>query len=159
MTQLTYGALVKGIEGGLGDSGHNDIVTRVHATLPVLFGRGVIGNAVEGEVALPSATGFVLTGVSVATQLAKPNATGIAQYDAKTPIPVMKKGRIWVLAEQAVNPSSPVFCRYTVNGGTTAVGRFRADADTARADAVTDARWLTTTTAADQLALLEINIP
>lgn len=159
MTQLTYGALVKGIEGGLGDSGHNDIVTRRHATLAVLFGRGVIRNAVEGEVANPSATGFVFEGIAVATQIAKPNATGVAQYDAKTAIPVLRKGRIWVLAEQAVNPSSAVFLRHTANAGTTAPGRFRADIDTAGADAITNARWLTTTTAADQLALLEINIP
>lgn len=156
--QLDYNNLAKNIEGGFGDSGIKDTVTRRCASA-VLFGRGIVTTATEGLSALPSATGFTLDGVSVAKNVATPNATGIAQYDANTPITTLRKGRIWVLAEQAVNPSLPVYLRHTANAGTTAPGRFRADADTARADLVSNARWITTTTVADDLALLEINLP
>ena len=151
-------SLTKAVEGGLGDSGVIDIVSR-RAAVAIPFGYGVIATANEGEGTLPSVTGFILDGVAVQVHKAKDNASAEAQYDANDSASVLKKGRIWVLAEETVDPTSPVFLRHTANGGTTAPGRFRASADTARADEITNARWVTTTTAADQLALLEINMP
>ena len=157
--QTDYSGMPKGVEGGLGDSGIIDIITRRCASI-VKFGYGLIVTATEGLAALPSATGFTFEGISVMIHKAIPNSTGEAQYEIDEAISVLRKGRIWVLSESIVNPSSPVFLRHTVNGGTTAPGRFRIDADTARADDISaNARWLTTTTAIDQLALLEINLP
>jgi hypothetical protein len=74
---------------------------------------------------------------------------------------LVSRGEVWVQVEQAVTPSSPVFTRFNAVGATgtnPAVGRFRTDADTARAVAVPNARFLTSA-AAGGLALLEINIP
>jgi len=156
--QTDYTGMAKGVEGGLADSGLTDKITRRCATI-VKFGYGLIQTAVEGVAALPSATGFVFEGVAVMVHKAKPNSTGVGQYEIDEAITTLRKGRIWVLAEEVVNPSSPVYLRHTVNAGTTAPGRFRASADTARADLISNARWLTTTTAIDQLALLEINLP
>lgn len=156
--QLDYNDLEKAIEGGLADAGHHDMVTR-YADAAILFGRG-LATAGPDKSALPAATGFVFDGISVMKHKAQDNSTNQAQYDANEAISTLRRGRIWVLAEQVVTSvNDPVYLRHTANGGTTAPGRFRIDADTANADQITQARWLTTTTAADELALLEINIP
>jgi hypothetical protein len=74
---------------------------------------------------------------------------------------IVARGEVWVSVEQAVTPVSPVFTRHTLAGATgtnPAVGKFRTDADTAKAVAVANARFLTSA-AAGGLALLQINIP
>lgn len=158
--QTTYpDQLVQNIEGGLGDSGHHDIGSRVNIAAAVRFGLGVIEGAANDEVLLPSATGFVFEGIAVAKHKAQLNSSGQAQYDQYEAISTLRKGRVWVLAETIIAKGDAVFLRHTANAGTTEAGRFGNIADTARADAITQARWLTTTTAIDQLALLEINLP
>lgn len=161
--QLNYDDLKKGVEGGLGDSGVIDTVTR-RAAVAVLFGRGLIQTATEGVAALPSATGFVFEGVSVQRHMAKPNSTGVGQYDANEAISVLRKGRIWVLAETIISPNDGVYLKFsTADGAGGEVGRFRNDVQTLatfpHADLIPGARWITSTTAIDQLALLEINLP
>lgn len=127
---------------------------------PIRFGRGLAEGLSQNLAALPSATGFLFAGVSVQKQKSQANANDIAQYVSGEAVSVLRKGRIWVLAEQIITAiSDPVFLRHTTNAGTTAQGRFRKDADTARADQITNARWLTVTSAADQLAILEVNLP
>ena len=156
--QLDYNDLEKAIEGGLGDAGHHDLVTR-YADAAIPFGRGLVTAGVD-KSALPSATGFVFDGVAIMKHKAQTNADNEAQYEANEAISTLRKGRVWVLAEEAVTSvDDPVYLRHTANAGTTAPGRFRISADTARADQITNARWLTTTTGADELALLEINTP
>jgi hypothetical protein len=100
---------------------------------------------------------------------------GVTPYDASLPplgsIPgyagawaagitasILRKGRIWVLVEQDVDPTLPVYVRYSASGGNTTLGKFRVDADSSHALQLAPARWLTTTTAGS-LALLEVNIP
>jgi len=80
-----------------------------------------------------------------------------AQYPATEPIRIRRKGRVYVYAEQAVNPTLPVYLRYTANGGLTP-GNFRVDADTSKAMVIANAAWVSTTSAAG-LAVLEINAP
>ncbi len=156
--QLNYDDLLPSVEGGLGDAGHHDIVSRFSSSI-VLFGQGL---AVVGpdESAQPSATGFVFEGVALKVNLPLNNATGLAQYDANKAISVLRKGRVWVKSESIITNiiTNGVFLRHTVNGALIP-GQFRIDADTARADQITTARWLTTTAAINQLALLEFNIP
>lgn len=156
--QLDYNDLAKAVEGGLADAGFTDLVTR-YADVAIAFGKGLV-TAGPDKSALPSATGFVFDGVAIMKHKAQQNSTNSAQYEANEAISTMRKGRVWVLAEQQITSvDDPVYLRHTANGGTTAPGRFRIDADTSNADLISQARWLTTTTAADELALLEINIP
>lgn len=128
---------------------------------PILFGRGLAQNLTDADlIALPSATGFTLAGVSMASQIPTPNDDGIAKYEDGVAVPVLKKGRIWVLAEDAVTSlADAVYLRHTANGAVNVAGRFRTDADTNRADVIANARWKTLTTAINQLAILEINLP
>jgi len=157
--QLTYdNNLDASVEGGLADAGHHDIVSRFSAAA-VLFGQGLAA-VDENESAQPSATGFVFEGVALKVNLPLDNTSGLAQYDANTAISVLRKGRVWVKSESIITNilTDGVFLRHTVNGGNIP-GQFRIDADTARADQITTARWLTKTTAINELALLEFNIP
>lgn len=72
-----------------------------------------------------SALGFV-----VADQArAQDPSVSPAQYPQNSAVPLARKGRIWVLSEQAANDGDPVYIRYaaTVNGSQ--LGAVRADAD------------------------------
>ena len=159
MPQLDYNDQenIPAVKGGLADSAFHDIVGR-NAAVAINFGLGLIKTVTEGLTALPSATGFKFEGVAVQSLKDVPRATGIALYEIDEEFPVLKKGRIWVYSEQAVNPTLAVFLRHTTT--TTEVpGDFRVDLDTDKADDIsTVASWVSTTTGAG-LALLEINVP
>lgn len=121
------------------------------------FGRGVTyGTDPDTQFALPSATGAELAGVTVhrhGTQVVTDD--GLAQNEVGE---LLRGGRIWVLPEDAVTPESDVFWRHTTGGAGEVIGQFRSDADTAQADQVTNARWLTSGGPATP-AMLEINLP
>lgn len=92
-------------------------------------------------------TGEVVSATTLTT-------TQDAQYAIGAPIKVIKKGRVKVYVEGAVNPETPVFLRHTVNGVGTALGYFRGDADTARAiDVSAFARFAGVTTGAGTVDL------
>lgn len=156
MPQLDYEDLSPAVKGAQADIGIGDNVGRV-ALVDIEFGLGLIQTAVAGQAALPSATGFVFEGISVQTNKPTLNATGEALYQQGEEITVKRKGRIWVYTEVATAVNDPVFLRHTVNAALVP-GDFRIDADTARADQILNARWITATTAAG-LAVLEINLP
>jgi len=148
---------IPAVKGGLADSAFHDIVGR-NAAVDINFGLGLVVTANEGEAALPSATGFKMAGIVIQSLKDIPRATGIALYEADEEFPVLKKGRIWVYSEVAIDPTDPVFLRHTVNAALVP-GDFRNDADTAKADDISAfASWVSKTTAAG-LALLEINLP
>lgn len=156
--QTNYNDLVASVEGGLADSGFTDIVSRFSSAI-VLFGQGLAVVAAD-ESAQPSATGFVFEGVALKVNLPLDNNTGLAQYSANKAISVLRKGRVWVKSESIITNivTDGVFLRHTVNG-LLIPGQFRIDADALKADQITSARWLTTTAAINQIALLEFNIP
>lgn len=148
---------IPAVKGGLADSAFHDIVGR-RAAAVVGFGLGLIKTVTEGLAALPSATGFKFEGIALQSLKEIPRATGVAVWEIDEEIPVLKKGRIWVYSEVAVNPTLAVFMRHTTTT-TELPGDFRTDADTARADDISSvASWVSTTAGAG-LALLEINVP
>ncbi len=53
-------------------------------------------------------------------------------YAIGDPIRIVKKGRVRVYAEVAVNPLTPVYVRHTANGGVTARGQFTGNSDPTR---------------------------
>lgn len=156
MPQLDYNDLSAAVKGGQGDIGFGDNVGRFAAD-DIEFGLGLAATTTAGQAEVPTATGFVFEGVSVQTNKVTLNSTGEAVYQAGEEITVKRKGRIWVYTEEATAVNDDVYLRHTVNAALVP-GDFRTDADTARADQIANARWLTATTAAG-LALLEINLP
>lgn len=143
------------VKGGLVDAGFTNKVSRVSAAV-ISFGVGLSIGA-DGKVLIPAATGSQFEGVAMMKHKAQSNALGLARYDIGEAISTLRKGRIWVFAEEAVDPTDAVFLRHTVNGGLIP-GDFRTDADTANADQITNAKWVSVLTAAG-LAILEINMP
>lgn len=154
--QLDYNDMVAGLKGGFADAGPHDIISGVSDEI-IQMGIG-LQVEVSGLVTLPSAAGDQFQGISLMKHKAPPNATGVSQYEIGQAIPVLRKGRVYVTAEEAVNPTLPVFLRHTVNGGDVP-GDFRTDLDTANAfDISAFAKWISVTTAAG-LAILEVNFP
>jgi hypothetical protein len=144
------------------DSNLTLVATTANATgNPIPFGRGLAQNLTNAElVALPGATGFTLAGVSVQTNQYRENSNGLAQYREGQAITTLRKGRIWVTSEDAITSlADAVYIRHTANGAVNLPGRFRTDGDSSKADVVANAEWKSLTTAVNQLALLEINLP
>ena len=108
---------------------------------------------------LPVDANSVFLGVNLHSQAHNPNNTnGVLVGDM---LNVMTKGLVYVEVEQAVTPASAVFFRHTLAGATgtsPALGKFRTDADTAKALAVTNARFRGTA-AAGGIVALELNMP
>ena|ERR1700761_3132423 len=105
-----------------------------------------------GECAKPGAMGILILD---ATREIAPGAT--LDWVANRPAPVMRRGRIWVLAESDVARWTYPFVRFAANGGNTNIGGFRADADSASAAQLTNAIILTDAVAG-ALFLLEIDL-
>lgn len=130
-------------------SAMQEVVNGSGAMLP--YGRVLVAKpgGVDGEVALPSATGQIPLGVTYKNDMhEKLDTEGIAGYPNKEPVGYVAVGDIWVAVEQAVSPSDPVYFRHTVGSTPTTQlrGRFRKDADTNKADPMPNARFLRSTT-------------
>lgn len=124
---------------------------------PIPFGRGIAVDA-QGNVSLPSATGFSMSGVAVMKHKSNANATGEAGYQSGEAVVTLKRGRVWVVPETVIaSVNEPVYLRHT-DDGTNPPGQFRNDADGANADQVS-ARWMSTTAQVGDLAILELNLP
>lgn len=93
------------------------------------------------DVAKQPTTETVITGVT-------------ADWPDKSMVPVMTKGDIWVKVEAAVAAGDPVYARMT-ESGTDIRGQFRGSPATGFAK-VPGAKFLTTQSSADGLALLEL---
>lgn len=94
------------------------------------FGVGLVKGAADNTCKLPATAADVFEGASLSS-FAHANASlagtlGIPQFDVAD---VLARGTIYVVAESAVDPSKPVYCRFSVNGGNTQRGAFRKDAD------------------------------
>lgn len=161
MSQTAYNeAMTTAVAGMVADGAGapNSIVTRI-GTEEILMGVAVANDTDDGSAKLPDGAGVVISGVAI-RDISIP--AGAASADNSFPsgeaVPVMRKGRIWVVTEVAVQPGDAVYARYTANGGNTQLGAFRNDDDTAKAIVIAQARWISTTGGAG-IALLEINLP
>ena len=161
MAQLDYSFNMPiAVEGKIADSEVNLKEGTWVAQGVIPFGRGVV--KVPGEddwIKLPDGTDNTFHGVSLMSQPHEQAlGTGIVQYEDTEPVNVLRKGKVWVYSEVAIDPDtdSPFF-RFAAGTGTV-IGRFRNDADTATAAAVPNARFVTKSAGAG-LVVLEINNP
>jgi hypothetical protein len=140
--------------------GPEDVRSVVNPAGKLFFGRmAVIDNTSEGKAAHPSATGQKPLGVVMHSHATVSKEDGLdAGYATKETANVLRKGYIWVVIEETVAIGDAVFFRHTAGGGGTKLGAFRNDADTATADAITNARWVKGGTQAEGIALLELGI-
>lgn len=165
MSQLSYSLnLSVAYEGCIGDTRPaNVFAVRNNSGADIPFGRFVVHDTGSGtsEMAckLPSASGDKILGVlSHSHSHYVDSATGLADDEIGN---VVSNGLVWMVAEEALNPSDPVFVRYDATGatGSQALGRVRNDADTSKAVAATNCRFVTSAAAAGDLILVQVNIP
>lgn len=131
--------------GMLVDPDKARVITRINGSGGALdFGIGVIeGTTRDNEFDTASGTGFSLLGIIVHEHLTtNRDLTGTNGVADNQPCKIMTSGMIWVLPEEAVTQSSDVYMRHTVNS-TLTTGHFRTDADTSKADQISNAKWLT----------------
>ena len=120
----------------------------------------VDGTDPETQALLPSSTGQALQGI-VAHQQAREDLAlaGALMLSVGETASLVRKGRVWVVVEEAIAVGDAVFFRHTAGGGGSNLGAFRNDADTASADEITaGAAWVVGSAGAG-VALLEINLP
>ena len=174
MSQTAYAKqLTSGQLGMLGDASENNIVSR-YAAAAIPVGRVVVFDTTNGKVKLPAAATDILDansesrpveGVIVHSQAIESqaaNTLGVAganvpAYPANYEFSVLRKGVIWVWAEEAVTITDQVFVRHTA-AGNEKPGNVRNDAATVTCALLKGARFASVTTGAG-LVLLEVNLP
>ncbi len=164
MPQTTVAAtLTVGAAGQLAEHNLANLVTDelvlAHATA-VPFGCGVAHDATggDGTCKLLAASTEKFEGVAYDNGSVAVDDTVPGSYSQYDTVPVLKKGKVYVVTEESVDPTKAVFCRYTANGGGKTIGQFRTDEDGGKAFVIANAQWRQTVTGAGT-ALLEINLP
>lgn len=137
------------------------IETKVQPSAKSYFGRAIVEDIATGEDAIkhPDAASQSVRGVVMSSHsLVNEDGSDSPHYPAKESVKVMNKGRVWVQIEEDIAVGDDVYFRHTVNGGLDMLGAFRNDADSGNADQLTNARWVKGGTAAQGIALLELDV-
>ena len=164
MSQLDYNVEMRASLNGLeaDSAGAYKKKDTYIASEEIPFGAGVVLDVSgQGLCMLPDADDNQFLGVALLDPTGPEGSASVdSAYPVEAAVCVMKQGDVWVRVEDTVTPGDPVFVRFTAGAGGTVLGRFRADADTASAFEVTNARWKTTADGSTTLyAKLELNIP
>lgn len=136
------------------------IESKVQPAAKSFFGRLVVADTASGEDAIkhPDAASQVALGVVAATHaIVSSDDSDPPAYAAGDTVAVINKGRVWVAIEEDVAVGDDVFFRHTAGSATT-LGTFRNDDDTSSCDQLTNARWVKGGTAAEGIALLELDV-
>ncbi|MCK4959237.1 MAG: hypothetical protein KAT00_07545, partial [Planctomycetes bacterium] len=165
VTAITAGVPVTVVfanENGVGVAGAGTMTlaaTTANVTgNPIDFGLGVAKGSGDRNTQLPSTTGFLFIGIAAKDQKEQDLTTGLNRYEEGEAVGVLRRGRIWAVAEEAVTPTSDVYLRHTANGALLP-GGWRTDADTARADNVSTWAKYMTTADAGALVQIDVNLP
>lgn len=121
------------------------------------FGYGVVIDTASGEnsVRVPGGGSELPVGAVYDDKSMPSGTTSYAQY---APVPVRRKGKMFVSVDVDVIVGDPVYLRHTANGAK-APGQWGNTADGGKALAVTNARWAAGGTASTGYAELELNLP
>lgn len=167
MSQLAYTInQAVGRVGAIADSAMvQDIESKINAAGPITFGCVVTKGASTDLIVHPDAAAEitdekVVRGIAVASHEMESQAGSDApNYKTGSVVPVMRKGRIWVLSEDAVTEGTgTVNVRYAAGAGGTQLGALRGAAVASETAVLPKAKWKTSTTAVNQLAILEIDL-
>lgn len=135
MVQTTYGDMPVAYAGQLADINPQEIIS-VMAEGDISFGYPVVRGTADGQGKIPSATGQNFLGVNVYTIGAYSSTDDITKTNDTEIASVVRSGYVWVTTEQAVVAGDPVYFVHTAT-----VGKFRKDANTDKADAITGATF------------------
>jgi hypothetical protein len=129
------------------------------STADIFFGRMCVRDGSEEERVLhPSAASQEKMGVALATHSMESKEDSLdPHYSPEEAVKLMYKGRVWVCIEADVNVGDEVHFRHTVDASLDKLGCF-APATGTGLEALTNARWVKGGTAAEGIALLELDI-
>lgn len=152
--------------GAIADSALvQDIETRIAKQGPVMFGCVVTKGDATDTIVHPDAAAEVtdeklVRGVVVASHEHESNPeVASPQYDQYTAVPVMRKGRIFVKAEDVISEgTSTVNVRYASGVGGTQLGGLRGAAVASETAVLPKSKWKSSTSSAGQLAVLELDL-
>jgi hypothetical protein len=159
MSQTSYAEQASAFEGMKGDSGNDDVLSRL-AEVAVPFGKLVIiGTDKDKQCKLPGAATDITNaklplGVSLQTH-AMEQSSSRNGYNVNDAASIMHKGRVYVKVEEAVSPSDTPYVRYAAGGN--GVGSFGKTAGSTERAALAGARFLTSA-GVNGLALLEVDL-
>lgn len=147
-------------EGMLYDAGENDVLSFNNPVDAIAFGKFVVRSTGDDECKLPAASADITDvtkalGLALSSQTVEQSALGVAQWDAKSQVPVLKKGRAWVKVEETVTVGSTVHVRYAAGGN--GVGSFGDTTGTSERAPLAGAKYLTGASA-NGLAVVEFNL-
>ncbi len=152
--------------GGIVDSSLvRDIESRINTAAEVKLGCVVTRGASVDEIVHPNTAAKVtdeklVRGVVVAAHESESkNDSAAGGYVAKSVVPVMRKGRVWVLAEDTITEgTSTVNVRVEASGGDTQLGALRGASQTTFSAVLPKSKWKSSTTGTGQLAVLELDL-
>lgn len=129
MSQLSYSdTMAVAFAGMLYDLTDNDIVSSVsqESSLEIPFGVGVCRGTVDSGVKLPAVSTAKMKGVAVHSHAYEPlDALGTVGVKPTFPINTLRRGRIWVIVEEAVVPGDRAFVRFAAGSGGSQLGAWR----------------------------------
>ena len=137
--------------GQLADSGNKDVISRLAETASgIRAGIFVVpGTDVDRQAVAPTAAGDITTGDGLGVVLydasKMPARTAVAlavdaEYDDLDSLPILSKGRVWALLDDAATITANGVCYVRhVAGAGEVLGAFREDADGADADILPNA--------------------
>jgi len=122
------------------------------------FGRFVCVDEERGDAycRLPRISGDIggkTWGVALSHVAQEPGSVGYAHASS---VSILNKGRVYMVAEDAVSAGGSVYVRYTANGAGKDVGQVRSDADSSKAAELTRAKFKTSA-AAGALVVVELS--
>lgn len=153
MSQTSYTRdFTQAYAGMLGDNGDRRIEARINNQGADLAAGIFVKNSAEGLCTLLSSAGDKLAGVVVNTFAHNPGdaskaLTAGTVIEAGEMANVLTDGAVWVVCEEAMAVTDPVYARHTAGTGTT-IGAVRNDIDTASCILVKGARVLVPSTGA-----------
>lgn len=150
-----------GVAGLLADASGSPkkTATYINPDDEIPFGRAVAkDSATDSACKLPDGAGVDIVGIAVRDSATEESdATAENAYATESAVAVLRRGRIYVVVEEAVTPDDAVFVRHTANGLLTSLGIFRTDNDGGNALEITSARYVTSA-GLGELAIVDINL-
>jgi hypothetical protein len=157
--------MAAGRVGGIADSSLKDVETHKNPDAEIKFGCVVTKGAATGEVVHPDAAAEItdeklVRGVALAShEMESVRDDEAPGYVVESVIPVMRKGRVWVLAEDTISEgTSTVNVRYASGAGGTQLGGLRGAAVSMETAVLPKSKWKSSTSGNGQLAILELDL-
>lgn len=147
--------LAAAVEGLIADGAKGqDFISKI-AEEALEAGRVVVAGTDIDQAALPASAADLNAAWGVTCYRAGKEAPDSV---AAGEVPyIMRSGRVWMLAEDAIAANANPFVRHVAGVGES-LGRIRSDADTSDATQVTWLRTLTASSGADELILVEVTL-